>query len=89
MSDDSEDQMDVEKNEGDESQDSQMAFVVLLSDFKVLFDKRQTPNIKKEKELAAKELALIYSRNMNKEINTKQVNYFIIFLITGLEKNVP
>ncbi|GLV38167.1 hypothetical protein CBL_12813 [Carabus blaptoides fortunei] len=63
----------MDTNDEDEHQDGQMAFVVLLADFKVLFDKRQTPTIKKEKELAAKELALIYSRNMNRDINTKQV----------------
>lgn len=62
---------DVENVEDDI--DLQMAFVILLEDCKILFDKRQTPAIKAEKEKAAKSLAEAYAKNTKEVITVKQV----------------
>ena len=46
-------------------QNDQMAFVVLLSDYKILFDKKQTPSVKVLKEKAALEMAQILTKTTN------------------------
>lgn len=48
--------------------DLQMAFVILLEDCKILFDRRQTPAIKSEKEKAAKSLAEAFTKNTKEVI---------------------
>ncbi|CAH0562907.1 unnamed protein product [Brassicogethes aeneus] len=67
----------VEPTAGDaenvEDIDFQMAFVILLEDFKILFDKRQTPAIKSEKDKAAKSLAEAYTKNTKEVMTVKQV----------------
>jgi hypothetical protein len=58
---------DSEKNPKRGRQDLQVAFVVLLGNFKLLFDGRQTHSLNKQKEIVGRDLPLIYLQKMKKE----------------------
>ncbi|KAL1498405.1 hypothetical protein ABEB36_009211 [Hypothenemus hampei] len=66
---------DFESILGSSSQekDEQLCFVVLLEEYKVLFDKRMIPKIKSEKEEALKNLTANFNRTMKKNSDTKQI----------------
>ncbi|KAL1489012.1 hypothetical protein ABEB36_013957 [Hypothenemus hampei] len=66
---------DFESVLGSSSQekDEQLCFVVLLEEYKVLFDKRMIPKIKTEKEEALKNLTANFNRTMKMNSDTKQI----------------
>lgn len=68
------------ESENYEDIDEQMAFVLLLEDNKVLFDKRQTPAIKSQKEKASADVAAAFYKNTKKAITSKQVNNTLFLL---------
>lgn len=64
-----------EENVIEESQneDQQLAFVIMLEDFKIILDKRMTPPIKSAKDAALRELTELFNKNLNEKLNSKQV----------------
>lgn len=60
-------------NEIDHDKDEQLLFVTLLEDYQILFDKRMTPKVKKEKEDALKKLTAAFNEKNGKNLDGKQI----------------
>ncbi|KAK9695015.1 hypothetical protein QE152_g33148 [Popillia japonica] len=64
---------EMPQQEESQNEDIQLAFVIMLEDFKILLDKKMTPAIKSAKDTALKELTNIYNKNTKQNLDTKQV----------------
>lgn len=63
-----------------------LGFVILLENYKILFDKRMTPYIKKEKEEALVQLTKNFNVNTNKNLEPKQVQKKLNNMKTKIKK---
>lgn len=64
---------EMPQQEDNQNDDLQVAFVLMLEDYKIILDKRMTPAIKSAKDKALKDLAEIYNKNMKQNLDIKQI----------------
>ena len=64
---------EMQQIEESQNEDLQLAFVVMLEDYKIILDKKMTPLAKSQKATALKQLTDMYNKNTKQNLDMKQI----------------